>query len=146
MPRFRRPPLVSTMPLPVIVDTNFLTVPVQFGLDIFAEAERVLERSVEFILLDSIIEEIKSKLQRARKTEARIFRVAIELSERCSVVTTDASMKVNPVDEQLLEFTKSVKGVLATNDRELRAKAIAQGTPVLLLRGKKYLELEGSII
>ncbi|MFW9870921.1 MAG: PIN domain-containing protein [Candidatus Thorarchaeota archaeon] len=134
------------MPLPVIVDTNFLTVPVQFGVDIFAEAERVLERSVEFILLDSIIEEIKSKLQRAKRTEARMFRIAIEFSERCSVVSVNESMKVNPVDDQLLEFTKSVNGVLATNDRELRAKAIAQGTPVLLLRGKKYLELEGSII
>ncbi|MFW9925478.1 MAG: PIN domain-containing protein [Candidatus Thorarchaeota archaeon] len=134
------------MPLHVIIDTNFLTVPVQFGVDVFAEAERVLERNLEFILLDSIIEEIKSKIQRANRTEARMFRVALDLANQCSIVSVDASMKVNPVDDQLVEFTKSVRGVLATNDKELREKAIAQGVPVLRLRGKKYLELDGSVI
>ncbi len=146
MLRFRRSLSVNIMPLHVIIDTNFLTVPVQFGVDVFAEAERVLERNLEFILLDSIIEEIKSKIQRANRTEARMFRVALDLANQCSIVSVDASMKVNPVDDQLVEFTKSVRGVLATNDKELREKAIAQGVPVLRLRGKKHLELDGSVI
>ncbi len=130
----------------MILDTNFLTVPAQFGVDVFSEAERVLERGVEFFLLDSVIEEIKSKLERASRSEARMFRVALDLSERCTIVSADASLKGNPVDDQLLEFTKSVEGVLATNDRELRVRASSQGTPVLLLRGKTHLELEGSVI
>lgn len=146
MLKFRRPLSVRTMPLPVILDTNFLTVPAQFGVDVFSEAERVLERGVEFILLDSVIEEIRSKLARASRTEARIFRVALDLAERCTIVSADASLKGNPVDDQLLEFTKSVEGVLATNDRELRVRASSLGLPVLLLRGKNHLELEGSVI
>ena len=146
MLKFRRPLSVRTMPLPVILDTNFLTVPAQFGVDIFSEAERVLERGVEFILLDSVIEEIKSKLERASRTEARLFRVALDLAERCTIVSADTSLKSDPVDDQLLGYTKSVEGVLATNDRELRVRASSQGTPVLLLRGKNHLELEGSVI
>ncbi len=130
----------------MILDTNFLTVPVQFGVDVFSEAERVLERGVEFILLDSIVKEIKSKLERATRAEARMFRVALDLAERCTIVNVNASLKGNPVDDQLLEFTKSVEGVLATNDRELRVRASSQGIPVLLLRGKNHLELEGSVI
>lgn len=145
MLRFRRPRSVKTMPLPVIIDTNFLTVPAQFGVDVFSEAERVLERGVEFVLLDSVIEEIKSKLERASRTEARMFRVALDLAERCTVVSVDASVK-GPVDDQLLEYAKSVEGVLATNDRKLRERANSQGIPVLLLRGKKHLVLEGSVI
>jgi len=134
------------MPLPVIVDTNFLTVPAQFGVDIFSEAERVLERGVEFVLLDSVLDEIKSKLERANRTEARILRVALDLGRRCTLVSVNLSMKEIPVDDQLLEHTKSVGGVLATNDRELRERAISQGIPVLLLKGRKYLGLEGTVI
>jgi rRNA-processing protein FCF1 len=134
------------MPLPVIMDTNFLTVPAQFGVDVFSEAERVLERSLEFVLLDSVVEEIKSSLERASRTEARKFKVALDLVERCTVVSIPEAAKSAPVDDQLLDYAKSVEGVLATNDRELRERASSQGTPVLLLRGKKHLELEGSVI
>jgi rRNA-processing protein FCF1 len=134
------------MPLPVIMDTNFLTVPGQFGVDIFSEAERVLERGLEFVLLDTVLDEIKAKLDRASRTEVRMFRVALDLAERCTIVNVGASSKVNPVDDQLLEYTKSAGGVLATNDRELRERAISKGVPVLLLRGKKHLKLEGSVI
>ncbi|MFW9768112.1 MAG: PIN domain-containing protein [Candidatus Thorarchaeota archaeon] len=134
------------MPLLVIMDTNFLIVPAQFGVDVFSEAERVLERSLDFVLLDSVVEEIKSNLETASRTEARMFRVALDLVERCTLVSVAEMSKSAPVDDQLLEYTKSVKGVLATNDRELRERASSQGIPVLFLRGKKYLELEGSII
>jgi rRNA-processing protein FCF1 len=136
---------VRTLPLCVILDTNFLTVPAQFGVDVFSEAERVLERSIEFILLDSVIDEIKAKLERAGKTESRMFKVALDLTERCKVVKIDQSMKDFLVDDQLLEYAVSVKGVLATNDRELRERAAERGVPVLILRGKKHLELKGSI-
>lgn len=134
------------MPLAVIIDTNFLTVPAQFGVDIFSEAERVLERGVEFVLLDTVLEEIESKLERANRTEARMFRVALDLADRCKLVDIDPSLRELPVDDQLLEYAKSVEGVLATNDRELRERASLQGTPVLMLRGKKHLELESSVI
>jgi rRNA-processing protein FCF1 len=137
--------VVRTLPLCVILDTNFLTVPAQFGVDVFSEAERVLERSIEFILLDSVIDEIKAKLERAGKTESRMFKVALDLTERCKVVKIDQSMKDFLVDDQLLEYAVSVNGVLATNDRELRERAAERGVPVLILRGKKHLELKGSI-
>jgi rRNA-processing protein FCF1 len=146
MPKSRKPLPVKNMPLPVIMDTNFLTVPAQFGVDVFSEAERVLERGLEFVLLDSVLDEIKSKLERASRTEARMFRVALDLVERCTIVSVEDTAKRSPVDDQLLDYTKSVKGVLATNDRELRERANSQGIPVLLLRGKKHLELDGSII
>jgi rRNA-processing protein FCF1 len=136
---------VRTLPLRVILDTNFLTVPAQFGVDVFSEAERVLERRVEFIVLESVVEEVREKLERSGKTESRMFRVALDLVERCKVVEIDQSMKNSLVDDQLLEYAVSVNGVLATNDRELRERAAKQGIPVLMLRGKKHLELKGSI-
>lgn len=137
--------MVSTLPIQVILDTNFLTIPAQFGIDVFSEAERVLERSIEFILLDSVIEEIRAKLESSGKTEKRIFSVALDLTERCKVIEVNQSMRGLLVDDQLLEYAISVKGVLATNDKELKERSIERGVPVLMLRGKKYLELNGSI-
>lgn len=137
--------LVSALPIQVILDTNFLTVPVQFGVDIFSEAGRVLERGVEFIILESVVNEINAKLERAGKTESRMFKVALDLVERCKIVEVDHSMKESMVDDQLLEYAASVGGVLATNDRELRDRASERGIPILMLRGKKHLELKGAI-
>jgi len=137
--------MVRTLPLSVILDTNFLTVPAQFGVDVFSEAERVLERSIEFILLESVISEIRTKLEKAGKTERRIFTIALDLTERCKIVEIEHSLKELSVDNQLLEYAVSVNGVLATNDKELRERAIERGIPVLMLRGKKHLELKGSI-
>jgi rRNA-processing protein FCF1 len=136
---------VKDLPLCVILDTNFLTVPTQFGVDIFSEAERVLERRVEFIILESVVNEIRARLENAGKTESRTFKVALDLTERCRIVEIDQSLEDSIVDDQLLWYTTSVNGVLATNDRELRNRALERGIPVLMLRGKKHLELKGTV-
>jgi rRNA-processing protein FCF1 len=137
--------MVRTLPLPVVLDTNFLTVPAQFSVDVFSEAERVLERSIEFILLDSVLEEIRAKHAKGNKTEKRMFSIALDLADRCRVVNLDQSLGDLVVDDQILEYTVSVNGILATNDKELRERATERGVPVLMLRGKKHLELRGSI-
>jgi rRNA-processing protein FCF1 len=130
----------------VILDTNFLAVPAQFGVDIFSETERVLERRVEFVLLESTVKEIELKGGlSAGKTETYVFRIAKDLIQRCKVVKVPESLTAMPVDDQLLEYAVLVKGALATNDRELRMKARERGIPVLLLRGKKRVALEGSV-
>ena len=99
---------MRTLQLLVILDTNFLTVPAQFGVDVFSEAERVLERNIEFIVLESVLSEIKAKFERAKKTESRKFKIALDLVERCRVVELDHSLKGTTVDDQLLEYTVSV--------------------------------------
>jgi rRNA-processing protein FCF1 len=122
-------------------------VPAQFGIDIFSEAERLLEQRLDFVVLSSVLEEVNNKVSaQSNRTEARIFRVAQELSARCTVIDIEQSLQNHPVDTQLLIYTESVKGILATNDRELRARARSRGVPVLLLRGKKRLSLEGTVI
>ena len=134
------------MPLIVVIDTNFLLVPAQFAVDIFTEAERVLERNLDFVLLSSTLDELEQKLQAAtNKTEIRHFKIAKELAKRCRIVESDEESMKTPVDDQVLAYAQSVKGVLATNDKELRVRARSNGVPVLILRGMKYLVLEGYV-
>ncbi|MFX1484325.1 MAG: nucleotide-binding protein, partial [Promethearchaeota archaeon] len=54
------------MPLTVVIDTNFIAVPAQFGVDIFSEAERVLERKLEFEILSTSLDELDQKLKDAK--------------------------------------------------------------------------------
>ncbi len=138
---------VSKVAYQVILDTNFLAVPAQFGVDIFSEIERVLERRVEFVLLESTVKEIDLKGGLgAGKTDRHVFKIAKDLIQRCKVVKVPEALTAMPVDDQLIEYAISVKGALATNDRELRKKARERRIPVLLLRGKKRVDLEGSVL
>ncbi|MFQ5831282.1 MAG: PIN domain-containing protein [Candidatus Thorarchaeota archaeon] len=135
---------MSKVVLSVVVDTNFMTVPSQFNVDVFSEAERVLECRVEFVVLPSVREEIEARARDARRgSDKRAFKIAGELVSRCRIAEVEESLLELPVDDQLLEYTTSAEGVLATNDKELRARARALGIPVLFLRAQKRLALDG---
>jgi len=136
---------VLKLPLFVVLDTNILTVPAQFGVDVFAETERILERNIKFVVLTSVIKELERNHDIAVRTEKIKFRIALDLVERCTVVELDEQIKSKPVDDQVLEYAFSRNGVIATNDRQLRERALARGVPVLFLRGKKRLELQGTV-
>ncbi|TFF84801.1 nucleotide-binding protein [Candidatus Thorarchaeota archaeon] len=127
-----------------MLDTNFLTVPARFGVDIFSEAERILDRRLEFVVLRSVVQELERKQAMASRTEVKQFRVALSLVDRCRVEETEPDDDQS-VDDQLLEHTKSIGGVLATNDRDLRDRAVSLGVPVLILRSKKRLEFVGTL-
>ena len=135
--------LVNKVVILVVVDTNFLTVPLQFGVDVFSEAETILEQRVEFVILDSVLEEINKLAETAKGSDKRAFRIALELAENCRKVEVRNAHSEMTVDDQLIEYTSQAGGVLATNDKDLRARARARGLPVLLLRSKKRLALEG---
>ncbi|HDD67718.1 MAG TPA: hypothetical protein ENG31_03765 [Candidatus Thorarchaeota archaeon] len=136
---------MSALPVSVVVDTNFLTVPVQLGIDIFSEAESVIERQVRFVVLQSVVSEIDRRIAIGRRSSPH-FRVARELVNRCEIVETPQDIQSMPVDDQLLEYASRVKGVLATNDRRLRQRARSLGVPVLMIRGRKRVVLEGTLL
>ncbi|RDE15826.1 MAG: hypothetical protein C4K47_02235 [Candidatus Thorarchaeota archaeon] len=130
----------------VVVDTSFLMIPAEFGIDVFAESKEILEENIEFVVLTSVIREIETKPKSGSTPRNSKFRIAGDLAKLCKTVDVSPSIADLPVDDQLLEYTASIKGVLATNDRTLRERARERGLPVLLMRGKKRLALEGSVV
>jgi rRNA-processing protein FCF1 len=101
---------------------------------------------VRFIVLKSVVQEIESNLSATGgKSGVVKFRLAKDLLSRCDVEQVPASLAALSVDEQLLRYTKETHGVLATNDRVLRTRARLLGLPVLTLRGRKRICLEGTI-
>ncbi len=137
---------VRNLPVTIVIDTNFLTVPAQFGIDIFSEAERLIDRRLDFVTLTTAVAELDTKIEELTNVpEKRKFSIARDLVSRCKVIDLDGTLSELPVDDQLLEYTASVKGVLATNDKDLRNRAKKRGIPVLLMRGKKRIVLDGAV-
>ena len=133
------------MPVTVVLDTNFIVMPAQFGMDIFTETQNTLERSVNFVILTSVISEIETLAEKSSKTEKRWFRIAMDFVERCQIIDYQPSKSSLTVDEQLLEYLSETGYILATNDRKLKYSARKMGISVLMLRGKKRLMIEGSL-
>jgi rRNA-processing protein FCF1 len=127
------------------MDTNFIVMPAQFGIDIFTETENTLERSVDFVILSSVISEIETLAEKASRTEKIWFRIAMDLVEKCQVIDYSPSKSDLTVDDELLEYLEETGHILATNDKELKQRARKKGISVLMLRGKKKLMLEGQL-
>ena len=137
---------VRNLSVTIVIDTNFLTIPAQFGIDIFTETERIIDRRLDFVTLTTAVAELDTKLAEASTIpEKQKFSIARELVSRCKVIDIDNTLAELSVDDQLLEYTVAVKGVLATNDKDLRNRAKKRGVPVLLMRGKKRIVLDGVV-
>lgn len=120
----------------ILLDTNMLTAPRQFGVDVVSEAERLLG-SVELVTLDRVVEELRTLGERGAGKFGLMF---IEKFN----VRVDLAGKRN-TDDALLEHAKRNNEILCTNDALLRRRAQGQGIPVMFMRKKKTLEIAGMV-
>lgn len=70
--------------------------------------------------------------------------LALKLAEKCSIVNVEQRVEETH-DDVILRMASKWKCPVATNDRELRKKLRDKGIPVIFLRGKGRLELEGAM-
>lgn len=132
------------MPIKVILDSNFLLLPFQFGIDLFEAIEDLLDRNVEFIVLPQIVEEVK-RIADGMGDDSRGARLALKLiEEKCIILDLDEVRGLG-ADESILEAAIKLEAVVATNDRELRRKLRSKGIPTIFLREYSHLEIDGYI-
>ena len=73
------------------------------------------------------------------------IRMAKKLAERFDVVEI-GRFGERPIDDQILNFaTMNERIIVCTNDRSLKKRLRENGVPVVYLRSKKILELEGML-
>lgn len=116
----------------VVLDTNFLLVPYQFGLDIFIEIERILEVPHEFIVPSGVVAELEG-LGKGKGKEGAAARFALKLlgAHKCTSVESAGN-----VDGWILEYAPSEGALVATNDRSLRNRLKKRGVKVISLRSR----------
>ncbi len=129
----------------VLPDTNFLLIPGQFGVDILRELDRVLDVRFKIAVPSAVLKELEVIERKARGKDLMAVKMAKKLVERFDQIDI-GNFGYKPTDELIYEFAvKTSRTIVCTNDRELKKKLRAKGVPVIYLRSKKILELEGML-
>ncbi len=128
----------------VILDSNFLFIPHRFRVDIFEELRRLLDRNVRCIVTTPIIDELKLLGSDAKPSLRREVDFALGLTDSCEVM--DESLGPGEtVDDSILRIALERRFTVATNDAELRKRLRKVGIPVVFLRQKNHLEIDGIV-
>jgi rRNA-processing protein FCF1 len=129
-------------PRKVILDTNFLLVPLQFNLDIFKVLERLLEAPHDVMVSTSIISELK-RLAKNRGRQGAAARFGLKLVEiRKGLDKLKVVKGTSPVDDWIVEYASENRALVCTNDVILKKKLKAKGVKIIVLRTKTRLDFE----
>ncbi|MCX6815286.1 MAG: DNA-binding protein [Candidatus Aenigmarchaeota archaeon] len=115
-----------------LLDTNFLLLPHQFGVDIFEYL-----KYYDIATLSSCIEELK-KLAKKKGDTAVAARVALLLLKQKNVKIIHTKEKT--VDKAILDYALQEKCTVGTNDKELIKALKKHSVKVIRLKQNKYLE------
>ncbi|MGA2785849.1 MAG: PIN domain-containing protein [Candidatus Bathyarchaeia archaeon] len=129
------------MPVKVILDSNFLMIPFQFHIDIFQEIEYLLQKKVDFIVPSAVKQELTSISARGGEGSSEAS-LALQLASRCRVVEVSLQPE-ETVDDAIVKAAQKLSAVVATNDIELKKKLRGMLVPVVIMRDKSKLEIEG---
>lgn len=138
----------------VIVDTNALLIPGEFGVDIFEELERL---GYEHIIVPEAVlseldrlrrrQDLKGKEKRAANIGySLVLKYVHEEHEGCMVTINkeeeeeESGGRERDVDELIAKMALKLKAAVLTNDEPLRRKLSKAGIATVYLRGKSRLE------
>lgn len=120
----------------VIVDTNFLLIPIQFGVDIFDEIQRICNFEYELAVLDKSVKELNKIISGQEGKQRHAAKLALSLikAKKVKVIRTKSE---KCVDDLLAELSKE-GCVVATQDKLLKSRL---KKPLITLRQRKHLQL-----
>ncbi len=119
----------------VLLDTNFLLLPHQHGVDVFSEIERLVPEKHEVATLSTVVGELEELTGPSKDGVAA--NVALQLLREKGVVVLPAE---GGVDESIVEKAGGGGVLVGTNDRELKSQLRSKGVELLVLRGRNHLE------
>jgi rRNA-processing protein FCF1 len=134
----------TTQPLKVILDSNALFVPLEFKMDIFEELRRLLNRNLEFILLSSVKRELEMLAAKDSPKIRREAFFALKLAEKCKYVPVEKDEKLT-TDDAIAKVAKNWNSPVFTNDIKLKKKLRDISVPVIYVRQKSRLDIDGMI-
>jgi uncharacterized protein len=116
----------------IVLDTNFLLLPVQRKLDIFEELHQSIMEPYDLYVLDATLDE----LRKIRGKDRPAARVALELIQ-AKHLNIIGNLREKTVDDELVLLSREGYRV-ATLDRELRKRI---GAAAVVLRSRKRIQV-----
>jgi hypothetical protein len=110
-------------------------VPEQFGVDIFAELQRL--GFIQFLVPGPVLRELKMLSMNADKgRDKTAARVGLGLAKQCKIVDT----AINDADKAIEGLALQENAAVFTNDKALKKRLFSKGITVIYLRQGRYLE------
>jgi len=130
--------------LRVLLDSNAFFIPLQFKIDVFSDLKQLLKRRFELILLSPVKRELEAL---ARKVSPKIRKnasYALKFAEKCKYVEVDFPASAL-TDDVIVKIAGKWKSPVLTNDRNLKKRLRDISVPVIYVRQKSRLEIDGMI-
>ncbi|HDN51129.1 MAG TPA: hypothetical protein ENG06_05070 [Thermoplasmatales archaeon] len=125
----------------VILDTNALMMPYQFGINIERELSRLLG-VCRIIVPTAVVEEVE-KLSQQDGEVGRAATLGLSIIKKRGFRLMECAHKG---DDGVIEAALKVDGAIVTNDKELKQKAKELELSVIYLRGGNRLEMEEELL
>ncbi len=107
-------------------------------LNIFKDIEKLVLRKVEFVILKSVMKELKRLKDKGGKLSRDTFFILELIQKReCEILTEEESgvhSNNSSVDNVIIRTALAKKGVIATMDESLKRRARRLGIPVISIR------------
>jgi len=130
--------------LRIILDSNALFVPLELKVDIFEELNKLLKAKFEAVLLSPIRREIERLAKEASPQVMRNALYALKLTKKCNLIEIEEEPDATP-DDVIVEVAGKWDCPVFTNDRQLRKRLRDINVPVIYLRQKSRLEVDGRL-
>jgi len=122
----------------VILDSSALMMLFEFSIDLEGELTRLLGR-YHIVVPKPILEELEFLSEHGTGKKRFVAKSSLELVRRYNIVDTD---DVERGDNAVFHLAQKLRGIVVTNDRELRKRLREASLRTIYLRGKKQLALE----
>ena len=123
----------------VILDTNALMMPLEFGTDLFGGLTELLG-AYDALVPAEVVGELRGLTNGTGRNPAAA-RFGLTVAARCALIPElDEDI---PVDDKVVKRAEEFNAVVVTNDKALRKKLLDKRIPVVVLRSRSRLELIG---
>ncbi len=118
----------------VIIDTNGLMIPGQFGLDIFSELKRLGFDS--YLVANASVRELEKICSEGRGRDRTAAKIALSLLDRCTIIEKNGF-----ADDVITDMAVDMNAAVLTNDIELKKRLCSKGVTIVYLRDKTRLSI-----
>jgi len=115
-------------------------IPGLFGVDVVGELDRLFEQPYELAIPSPVLRELRRISEQGKPKERTAAKIGLILAKRGKVI------KVKGVaDEAILNLALKWRCAVGTTDAALRKELRRRGVPVIYLRQKSHLTIDGWI-
>ena len=127
----------------IVLDTNFLLIPGQFGVDIFSEIRRITDFGYQLVIVEKSLEELKRLLKTGKRADKTAAKLAISLlkTQNIKILRLHTQKKASADDDIAALACQGM--MVATQDKALQARVRKKGAKIICLRQKSHLTIQG---